>query len=214
MRVRLTAGIRLRVGGMRLRGEGLRGTQKWKVGGLGHCDGIFVALRARGFFFVCCLGRLRGGRQGGAGYGAAPPSRPPLHPPRSTPRQVFNYLMATRAARPLLRELPSLRSGDLPARRAIPSFTFALLGRCGRTGIGPSQWRQVALWLEKNGTDSYQRCALSSVVGIDRSRTPVSTIARFRLECEPERFSDRQGQCRERPFRDTTIFPVSVTAIT
>ena len=83
--------------------------------------------------------------------GAAAPPRPPLHSPRTTPlgfpystnRQVSSALTSdnpvglssvhqpARAARLLLRELPSLRSGDLPARRAIPSAAFALHKSCG-----------------------------------------------------------------------------------
>ncbi len=97
------------------------------------------------FFFVLYLGRLRGERRGGL-LGAAAPPRPPLHSPRTTPlgfpysanRQITSALtsvkpfgfsicrMPARAARLLLRELPSLRSGDLPARRAMPAFAFSL----------------------------------------------------------------------------------------
>ena len=50
----------------------------------------------------------------------------PLASPRSTPLQIFNYRVFARAARLLLRELPSLRSGDFPARRAMPSAAFVL----------------------------------------------------------------------------------------
>ena len=90
----------------------------------------FCRPAGREVFSFCSIGRLRGVRQGGAGYGASPPSRPPLHPPRSTPLQIFNYRAFARAARLLLRELPSLRSGDLPARRAMPSAISALIGYC------------------------------------------------------------------------------------
>ena len=54
----------------------------------------------------------------------------PLASPRSTPLQIFNYRVFARAARLLLRELPSLRSGDFPARRAMPSAISALIGYC------------------------------------------------------------------------------------
>ena len=109
----------------------LRGGVSWRHAvrrgkGLSFGMGFFRPCGHGGLFFVCYFGRLRGARQGGAGYGAAPPSRPPLHPPRSTPLGLSSSRQPARAARLLLRELPSLRSGDLPARRATPSFAFAL----------------------------------------------------------------------------------------
>ena len=47
------------------------------------------------------------------------------------PTRFSSFRQPARAARLLLRELPSLRSGDLPARRAIPSPAFALHKSCG-----------------------------------------------------------------------------------
>ena len=102
-----------------------------------------------GFFFKFSFGRLRGGRRGGLSGAAAPP-RPPLHSPRNTPLGfpysansqapsiltpgnpvgLSNLRQPARAARLLLRELPSLQSGDFPARRAMPSTNWALIGCC------------------------------------------------------------------------------------
>jgi len=62
-------------------------------------------------------------------WGFAPFSAPLASPPKH-PLQVFNYRVFARAARLLLRELPSLRSGDFPARRAMPSVISALIGYC------------------------------------------------------------------------------------
>ena len=87
--------------------------------------------------------------------GAAAPPRPPLHSPRTTPlgfpsstnslgsqqlppkdnpARLSHFRQSARAARLLLRELPSLWSGDLPARRAMPSCAVALNGRLGPSG--------------------------------------------------------------------------------
>ena len=86
--------------------------------------------------------------------GAAAPPRPPLHSPRTTPLGLpyptsssillssrhrtiplaLQLPQVARAARLLLRELPSLRSGDLPARRAMPLCAFALNGCLGASG--------------------------------------------------------------------------------
>ena len=54
----------------------------------------------------------------------------PLASPPKHPLQVFNCRGFARAARLVLRELPALRSGDLPARRAMPSAISALIGYC------------------------------------------------------------------------------------
>ena len=91
-------------------------------------------------------GVVRGECRGGLG-GAAAPNRPPLDSPRTTPlgfpsstnslgsqqlppkdnpARLSHFRQSARAARLLLRELPSLRSGDLPARRAMPSCAVAL----------------------------------------------------------------------------------------
>ena len=83
----------------------------------------------REVFSFCSIGRLRGGRQGGRLWGFAPFSAPLASPPKH-PLQIFNYRAFARAARLLLRELPALRSGDLPARRAMPSAISALIGYC------------------------------------------------------------------------------------
>lgn len=78
--------------------------------------------------------------------GGCRPSAAPSALPRTTPRGfpyaviprvrlrtlpdtsvgLSNYHTPARAARLGLRELPSLRSGDLPARRAMPAFAFTL----------------------------------------------------------------------------------------
>ena len=109
-------------------------------------DEIFSALRARGLFRCSLFGPPARRAADGGLLGAAAPPRPPLHSPRTTPlgfpystnRQVSSALtpnnpaglsnerMPARAARLLLRELPSLRSGDLPARRAMPLSAFSL----------------------------------------------------------------------------------------
>ena len=128
-----------------LEGNG-EGKGKGEGEGLGLWDKIFVALRARGLFRCSLFGPPARRAADGGLLGAAAPPRPPLHSPRTTPlgfpystnRQISsaltsdnpvglsNFCQPARAARLLLRELPSLRSGDLPARRAIPSFAFSL----------------------------------------------------------------------------------------
>ena len=89
------------------------------------------------FIWAACAA---GGRWGL--LGAAPPLRGPLcTPPPGSPRGVFLtsslplsthqgfccFCQFARAARLLLRELPSLRSGDLPPRRAMPSFRLRVV---------------------------------------------------------------------------------------
>ena len=75
----------------------------------------------QGFPLRCRFGRRRG--QGPGGLRGPPGPLQPLPP-----------AWPTRAARPVLRELPSLRSGDLPPRRAI-----ALRLQRGRGGMGAAQ---------------------------------------------------------------------------
>ena len=75
----------------------------------------------QGFPLRCRFGRRRG--QGPGGLRGPPGPLQPLPP-----------AWPTRAARPVLRELPSLRSGDLPPRRAI-----ALRLQWGRGGMGAAQ---------------------------------------------------------------------------
>ena len=76
------------------------------------------------FLFVILAACAAGGKAGPV-MGLRPFSAPLASPPKH-PLQVFNYLGSARAARLVLRELPSLQSGDLPARRAIPSFACSL----------------------------------------------------------------------------------------
>ena len=131
------------------------GKRLWLSGGLcpAGTDGKgfvprvgFAALRVRGLFLCFLFGPPARRAADGGLLGAAAPPRPPLHSPRTTPlgfpystnRQVSsaltsdnpvglsNFCQPARAARLLLRELPSLRSGDLPARRAMPPPPFAL----------------------------------------------------------------------------------------
>ncbi|GEM_PF-4687931 len=99
-----------------------------------------------GFFCLLFWPPARRAARRGRLWGCAPFSAPLASPPKH-PRRAFHIpstLRATsaltpgnpagpscfrnfaRSARPLLRELPSLRSGDLPARRAMPSFAFSL----------------------------------------------------------------------------------------
>ena len=147
------------------------GEGKGKGEGLGLWDKIFVALRARGLFRCSLFGPPARRAADGDLLGAAAPPRPPLHSPRNTPLGfpysanpqapyvltpgkpvgLSNDLGPARAARLLLRELPSLRSGDLPAHRAIPSTTLALAGCCSNqrsSGCGVIQQRDWLLpWL-------------------------------------------------------------------
>ncbi len=114
--------------------------------------GVVCALRARRLFFSLFLPPAQRAAEGGL-LGAAAPPRPPLHSPRTTPLDfrispllrvslqglsIFRH--CARAARPLLRELPSPWSGDLPARRAMPSAGAAL-----STSFGVSGW--LGVWL-------------------------------------------------------------------
>ena len=81
-------------------------------------------------------------------WGFAPFSAPLASPPKH-PLQVFSYRAFARAARFLLRELPSLRSGDLPARRAMPPCALALHeGRGASASLGDATERQqlVPCW--------------------------------------------------------------------
>ena len=101
-------------------------------------------------FYVVWAACAAGGRWGpvrGCRPSEAPSALPPDDPagpsifhqsprfPTAPATGRFHWLsnshQSARAARLLLRELPSLRSGDLPARRAIPSPAFALHKSCG-----------------------------------------------------------------------------------
>ena len=75
-------------------------------------------------------------------WGFAPFSAPLASPPKH-PLQVFNFPRLARAARLVLRELPSLWSGDLPARRAMPPCALALHeGRGASASLGDATERQ------------------------------------------------------------------------
>ena len=91
--------------------------------------------------FLFCFPARRAARRGRL-WGFAPFSAPLASPPKH-PLQVFNFPRLARAARLVLRELPSLWSGDLPARRAMPSCALASHeGRGASASLGGATERQ------------------------------------------------------------------------
>ena len=90
--------------------------------GVGLREGMLPPCGHEGFFFDVVWAAFAAGGRGGL-LGAAP-LRGPLCTPPGAPAGLSLFHRLSRAARLLLRELPSLRSGDLPPRRATPSATF------------------------------------------------------------------------------------------
>ena len=101
---------------------------------------FFVPCGHGGLFFYLVLAACAAGGKAGPVMGLRPLLGPPCIPPEAppwafhippilkfpsalTPNKsvgLSRFRQSARAARLLLRELPSLRSGDLPARRAMP----------------------------------------------------------------------------------------------
>ena len=92
------------------------------VTGVGLREGMLPPCGRGGFFFDVDWAAFAAGGRGGL-LGAAP-LRGPLCTPPGAPAGLSLFHRLSRAARLLLRELPSLRSGDLPSRRATPSAIF------------------------------------------------------------------------------------------
>ena len=104
-------------------------------------------------------------RAADGGLLGAPPLRGPLCTPPGRPRWGFRtspfprgslqgfsvFRRFARAARLLLRELPSLRSGDLPARRAMPSEAEAPIAGQLDMEISARAWIGWQIGMEMSG---------------------------------------------------------------